>query len=248
MLGLLCLLTAGRGQVFSMDHLPADCRQCIVVTAKSWDATAGELRLFARAAEKEWRPQSNVVPVRLGRSGVAWGRGLLDSSGMSGPRKREGDNKAPAGVFQLGTAFGYAQHAPPTTWSYLPLTSSIVAVDDPESRHYNQLIDTKTISSRDWKTAENMILPDIRYKWGIVVNHNQPPVPGDGSCIFLHVWKDPQTSTTGCTAMPEQALLDLLKWLQPEAHPLLVQMPASLYEQLRNRWGLPELVTRPDPQ
>ena len=180
---------------------------------------------------------------------MAWGRGLMNEEQLDGPKKIEGDNRAPAGVFNLGTAFGYAERAPFKTWPYLPLTTDIVAVDDPQSRHYNQLIDTRKISDRDWKSAENMILPDIRYKWGLVVEHNHDPaVAGRGSCIFLHVWKDENTPTTGCTAMPEPALLHILGTLRPNAHPLLVQMPASVYEEKREAWRLPELVRMPSAQ
>jgi hypothetical protein len=47
-----------------------------------------------------------------------------------------------------------------------------------------------------------MLRQDGRYALGAVVAHNStPPVPGAGSCIFLHVWESPVTPTAGCTAM-----------------------------------------------
>jgi D-alanyl-D-alanine dipeptidase len=219
--------------------LPRNCEQCLIVTTASWDASAGQLRLVERTGQGAWKFEGVPVPVLIGKKGLAWGRGIFAQPGLPGPQKIEGDDKAPAGVFRLGSAFGYAREAPATKLPYLPLSQDIVAVDDPKSRHYNQLIDQSKINQRDWHSSEKMILGDDRYKWGIVVQHNVPPVPGAGSCIFLHVWKDPKTATTGCTAMPEAALLNLIHRLDPASHPLLIQLPAPLYDELGPGWNLP---------
>ena len=125
---------------------------------------------------------------------------------------------------------------------YLGLTKNTLAVDDPASPYYNQLVDQSKIKDRDWRSAEKMILADDRYKWGVVVQHNFPPKPGFGSCIFLHVWKTPTTLTTGCTAMSEQDLLDIIRWLDPAQRPLLVQMPRPVYQKLRVKYDLPTLA------
>jgi zinc D-Ala-D-Ala dipeptidase len=219
--------------------LPSECRQCLIVTTDSWTATRGELRMFERSNGAPWHLRESPVPVEVGKSGLAWGRGVLTFPGFDGPQKREGDNKAPAGVFRLASVFGYARHAPATRMPYLPLSDNIVGVDDPQSRYYNQLVDKSQIPHPDWRSGEKMILADDRYKWGIVVEHNVPPKPGAGSCIFLHVWKSPKTTTTGCTAMPETAALHLIKWLDPARHPLLIQLPSSIYRELRAPWHLP---------
>ena len=177
----------------------------------------------------------------LGRKGLAWGRGEIAAHSLPGPVKREGDDKAPAGVFRLGTAFGYAATPVPTRLRYVPLTNNVVAVDDPESSHYNQLVDKTKVGSADWRSAENMILNDQRYRWGIWVEHNDPPVPGAGSCIFLHIWKSSSTLTSGCTAMPESAMVRLLGWLDPAKEPRLIQLPRPIYNELKVQWKLPEL-------
>jgi hypothetical protein len=39
--------------------------------------------------------------------------------------------------------------------------------------------------------------------------------------------------------MPEEAMLNLIHRLDPARHPLLVQLPAPLYSDLRARWNLP---------
>ena len=236
---LLLLALSASSEAAPLSALPADCRQCLVVTTDSWNASRGQLSAFERDAGSAWLHRGSPVPVRVGDAGMAWGRGLLRDPALAGPHKREGDHRAPAGLFHLGSAFGYARTEPDTRLPYLPLSGRIVAVDDPHSRYYNQLIDQSKIRQPDWHSAEKMILADDRYKWGIVVQHNSPPTPGAGSCIFLHVWKNPETTTVGCTAMPEAALLDLMRWLDPARHPVLIQLPSHIYSELRVRWHLP---------
>jgi L,D-peptidoglycan transpeptidase YkuD (ErfK/YbiS/YcfS/YnhG family) len=219
--------------------LPASCSQCIVVLTDSWSTPRGTLSAFDRNRKSGWRKHSAPSSVVIGKAGLAWGRGVIDVGDLAGPVKIEGDNKAPAGVFRLGSVFGRAAHPGLTKMPYLALSTSIVAVNDSRSRHYNQLIDVTKVRHRDWGTAENMILKDHRYDLGVFVNHNLPPRPDAGSCIFLHVWKDSSTLTTGCTAMPQEELLELIRWLDPSRDPMLVQLPMSLYNELRAKWDLP---------
>jgi D-alanyl-D-alanine dipeptidase len=124
---------------------------------------------------------------------------------------------------------------------YLPLTKQIEGVDDPQSRYYNRLVDRSKVARVDWRSSEQMRRDELLYKWGAFVEHNTPPRPGAGSCIFLHVWKDSATATTGCTAMAEQDLVGLLRWLDPAGHPVLVQMPRANYPGFQAKWTLPNL-------
>jgi L,D-peptidoglycan transpeptidase YkuD (ErfK/YbiS/YcfS/YnhG family) len=211
-------------------RLPKDCSQLIVVTSASWSAASGTLQAFEKNPKDRWRAFFRTANVRLGRNGMAWGRGLASTSGLPGPRKHEGDDKAPAGIFHLGFAFGYSAQSPSTRMRYVPITTTTVCVDDPQSRDYNQMLDTSTIENPDWHSAERMKLRDARYKWGVFVMHNTPPKPGAGSCMFLHVWKDGATPTSGCTAMPEPIMLSLIKWLDPDRKPVLAQMPVSFLQ------------------
>src|SRR3954447_14405403 len=227
----MLLIISDSGRATTIDQLPSTSRQCLVVTTPSWSATEGRLIAFERDHSGSWRFAGTDAPVRVGRAGLAWGRGIVNFDSSAGPQKIEGDNKAPAGIFELGTAFGYAHRRPETKMAYLPLSQRIVAVDDEASRFYNQLVDEAKVAKKDWQSAEQMILPDIRYKWGVVVKHNVPPKPGAGSCIFLHVWKNPETATTGCTAMPEASMVQLLRWLDPAKRPLLVQFPLRSYNE-----------------
>ncbi len=164
---------------------------------------------------------------------------LPGTAAPPGPRKREGDNKAPAGLFKISFAFGYSAQSPETRMLYLPISATTVCVDDPRSRYYNRMLDASTIRQPDWRSAEKMKLRDDRYKWGVFVMHNTPPQPGAGSCIFLHVWKDAATATSGCTAMPEAMMLALIKWLDPARQPVLVQLPREFVRAFADSNGVP---------
>jgi D-alanyl-D-alanine dipeptidase len=166
-----------------------------------------------------------------------------------GPRKIEGDNKAPAGIFRLGPAFGYAAAAS-ARWiklPYVPLTAESEGVDDPHSRYYNQLVERSKVTDVDWRSSEQMRRADELYKWGVFVAHNPAATPGAGSCIFLHIWRNSSAATVGCTAMPEQRLVQLLRWLDSASHPVLIQMPRADYAMFQLKYAFPPISEEPTP-
>lgn len=217
-------------------------RQCLVVLTDNWDAKKGVLRAFERnRATGAWKDRGPEIPVVVGKKGLGQGLGLAVMEFKSAPRKKEGDNKAPAGIFRLSSAFGYAPRRS-ARWiklPYLPLSKTIEGVDDPKSRYYTQLVDRRKIAHPDWHSSEQMLRNDALYKWGAVVEHNARAIPGGGSCIFLHIWKDSSTATAGCTAMREQDLVTLLRWLDPKRRPVLIQMTRAEYARLRPKYDLP---------
>ena len=216
-------------------------RQLLVVTAPDWNAVSGEFRCFERPNRTAaWVPVFAVPNVALGRSGLAWGVGLHQAPTGDGPIKREGDGKAPAGVFPIVEAFGFARTADAkiTGFPYRELTATTEGIDDPASRHYNRIVDARSISSKDWKSSE-MMRDSQPYRWGAVVGHNWQQKPGGGSCIFLHVWEGAGVPTSGCTAMPEEQMLRVLRWLDRGKKPVLVQLPVEEYRRVRESWRLP---------
>ena len=91
----------------------------------------------------------------------------------------------------------------------------------------------------DWTSAEHM-RTIAQYRLGVIVGYNAaPPRRGLGSCIFLHIWAGPSSTTTGCTAMDAGALAETMAWLDPARRPTLVQLPSAAYGRLRGAWGLP---------
>jgi D-alanyl-D-alanine dipeptidase len=160
----------------------------------------------------------------------------------AGPNKREGDGRAPAGVFRLTDAFGYSPaDSIDTGLPYVRSTPDLECVDDVESGYYNRVVDRRRVSP-DWDSHEEMRRADVLYRRGVVVGHNAAPAaPGGGSCIFLHVWRGPGSTTSGCTAMAEPALATAMAWLDEASDPVLVQLPAREFSRRRATWELPSL-------
>jgi L,D-peptidoglycan transpeptidase YkuD (ErfK/YbiS/YcfS/YnhG family) len=217
--------------------LPANTSQVLLVTSADWDVSEAVLQRMEKQADG-WQRVGDTIPVRVGRNGLGWGLGL-HVDGTTGVQKKEGDGKAPAGVFTLGNAFGYAVQAPAgLQMPYRTATERDYFVDAVDSADYNQW---RTIPQEQanepkqhWSSFERMRRDDHQYEYGMEVAHNtQPVTPGRGSAIFLHVWLDSQTPTSGCTGMDRENLLTVLTWLKPNAQPLLVQVPAGELAELR---------------
>jgi hypothetical protein len=213
-------------------RLPSEHRQLLLVHAPLWESSGGILSRWTRApGEQQWKPQGDPLPVRLGSAGLGWGRGLFQGGppgSLSGPTKQEGDGRSPAGAFALGTAFsqGRPREWQGTRWPWRAVSPLDRFVDDPASPHYNTWQRAPRTGKVAWASAERL----SQYELGVVVHHNTEPVqPGAGSAIFLHVWQSPDTPTIGCTAMARESLLDLVSWLDPEANPVLVQVPGTVF-------------------
>ena len=220
--------------------------QSSAITHRHWrdPASVAKLTSFERSTvEDAWKPVGVAIPVSLGRSGLAWGRGLHPLPADARPAKGEGDGCAPAGVFALTALFGEAGEGSALAQSarlpYLCATHDLKCVDDPASRHYNRIVDQRTVTP-DWASAEDMRRADTRYAIGAVIAHNAaPPLPGAGSCIFLHVWGGPGVPTAGCTAAALADVQAVCAWLDGALAPCLVQLPATEYAWRRDEWQLP---------
>lgn len=223
----------------------AASRQLLRVVADDWTSTTAQLRRFARAApDAEWTPVGDAIDVSLGQSGLAWGIGLHRAVGADAPQKREGDRRAPAGIFAITALFGAADHplARSAKLPYFAATDDLKAIDDPASRYYNRIVDRSTVAKIDWQSHEDMRRDDGCYAVGAVVAHNSPnPVAGAGSCVFIHVWKNPGVPTAGCTAGALADIAEVCAWLDGAASPLLVQLPHAEYARYQAAWALPAL-------
>lgn len=176
---------------------------------------------------------------------MAWGCGLHSPQLATGPIKREGDGCAPAGVFNLPALFGKGDAASEFVMSlklpYLSATTDLKCIDDPESLHYNRIIEAQGVSERDWSSHEEMLRQDDCYSAGVVVGHNVGCTPSAGSCIFMHVWRAVGASTEGCTAMPFVHMEEICRWLEAGCYPVLVQLPEVEFVRLHEEWRLPKV-------
>lgn len=229
-----------------VDHGPwpnPATRQLVVVLTPNWDAPQGRLARFERDAGGAWRPVGSSFPVMVGRSGSAWGLGV-HATQSDGPQKAEGDGRAPAGVFAIGAAFGYADSAS-TRLAYLPMQREHWCIDVPGSPDYNRIVDTREVGAKAIEGSTEPMRRDLhkdgdqRYRLGFVIEHNAMGVDRAGSCIFAHLSKGPDVPTAGCTAMADADMAALLGWLDPAATPRFVLLPVQAYARLQATWDLP---------
>lgn len=247
--GLLPLLLAACQPAIddSEETLPTawhEARQMVLVTSDGWDATAGTMQRYERDAEEaQWQEVGASIPVMLGRNGTVWGLGLHPAQ-ADGPQKQEGDGRAPAGVFSIGIAFGYGEMAE-TGLAYAPMDIDDWCIDVNESPLYNRIVSTRDVGEAAIEGSTEPMRRDlhadgdVRYKLGFVIDHNPQAIPGGGSCIFAHLWRQPGETTAGCTAMEEPAMLELLAWLDPGRKPVFVVLPDDQQQRLAASWNLP---------
>lgn len=238
--------------------IPTASRQLMLVLSDNWQAVQAKIHLFERSdATSKWHSSQPVIQAVLGKKGMGWGRGLHRHEDTNGDYRVEFDKRSPAGIFTLGTAFGLATPTQAKSWlgalkmPYLELTEPIRCVGDHDSSHYNELVDI-TRTKSDWRDEpnENMreiaLADEMAYQWGVFINHNinsaqQKKDSVSGSCIFLHIWKEPTLGTAGCTAMTREDMVRIIRWLDQSKTPILVQLPRSEYERLKELWQLPQI-------
>ena len=133
--------------------------------------------------------------------------------------KREGDGKTPSGIYPLKMAFGYN----PTMKTRMPYRQALandIWIDDQNAEDYNLWVKKSETRATSY---EMMKRDDDLYKYGIVIEYNTDPViKGNGSAIFLHVWKGEGIPTAGCVAISEENIIKILGWLDPAASPLII--------------------------
>lgn len=147
-------------------------------------------------------PDGRVVKCAIGRGGIH-------------REKQEGDGVTPIGEWPLRYGYYRADRLDGTPKTALPMT--VIRPDDgwcdaPDDPNYNKPVKKPYDASH-----EDMWREDMLYDIVIVLGHNDnPPVPGAGSAIFLHVARPDYSPTEGCVALPKEILLDLLKSCGPD--------------------------------
>jgi D-alanyl-D-alanine dipeptidase len=231
------LSTAAQQQLQAATHI-------VTVSTASWNATTGKLSVFARDAAG-WKRLHGPIDVNVGKKGLGWGRGItLPPDGASAPVKKEGDGKAPAGVFRLGQVMGYDATPPGgLKLPYRQITGQAHCVDDVGHKDYNRIVELAAAETGTWKSSEVMRRKDEQYRLIALVDHNalledSTPQKGSGSCIFLHVRRAAGSPTVGCTSMAREELTTVLSVL-PAQGALLLQLPAKELAEAGKAWGLP---------
>ncbi|MDD5201468.1 MAG: hypothetical protein PHC88_16880 [Terrimicrobiaceae bacterium] len=236
---LLCLAAVVPARAAGV---PPDCRQLIVGIAGTWDSNVGHIRCFERDG-KNWMPVSAPQRVLFGANGLAWGVGVAGQN-EPGLHKAESDKRAPAGIFALGRIYTYETALPAgADYPFYTVTSADAWIEDPALPHYNEHVRIDPANPPPWFRKQQMKQDDFAHHWKIEIRHNaDPPRPGAGSAIFFHIQRGPNKHSSGCTTMPEPALLSIIRWLRADAHPHYALLPAAEYRAKWKAWGLPPPV------
>lgn len=189
-------------------------QQLMVVLSEELNATSALMQRYEKY--ERWVKIGDKIPVVLGRSGLGYVSGKE-------PLKNEGDGRSPAGVFPLSSTFGYDKH-PISEMPYYHADEKLICIDDANDTRYNRIL---PLEGEQPKSFEWMRRSDGVYRYGAVIGYNMAGERGRGSCIFVHLNHSDRRPTSGCTAMDEAPLLELLKWLEPQKQPQILQIPKS---------------------
>jgi len=196
--------------------------QLILIVSNDFNTSQALLQRY-EMHDGNFEPRGQKISVNIGRNGLGWGRGIKGFTPKAEePFKHEGDGKAPAGIFKITKAFGYAPDIE-TKMPYIQADKALICVDDVTSEDYNTILEKN--SSNTPKSFEWMRREDKLYKIGLIIAHNTQRIKGAGSCIFFHIQKSETSPTAGCSAMKEKDLSKIIQWLDPEKEPIVVQIP-----------------------
>lgn len=223
-------------------RLAAATTQVVVGLADGWSSTSVTLQRYERRPGGRWQAVGAPWAGRLGGAGLVWGRGL-NPTPRGVPLKIEGDKKAPAGVFALGTACGYDREIiRHPEQPYFQITARDLWVEDADSPHYNRHVRLGNAPRTAWEKKAQMRQGDYAHSLKLFIRHNAPPrvVPGGGSSIFFHIWRaGGSKASIGCTTMSEPKLRELIAWINPRRVPVYVLLPRAEYERHRAAWDMP---------
>lgn len=171
---------------------------------------------------------SNAVINTYEKNNNGWGNihknipGYIGLKGFTA-NKTEGDMKTPSGAYKIGTCFGKSSNIS-TGLDFYKYDSKDVWVDDPASAYYNT--HQREPAGGRWKSAENF----SRMKNGIydvffTLSYNAENIKNKGSAIFFHI-ADPGMQikyTAGCVSTDRSSLLSIVKWLDKDKSPMILQ-------------------------
>ena len=153
--------------------------------------------IFTAMSDGSFRLDGRITRCALGKGGV-----------IAAADKREGDGKSPLGTWGIRRVlFRPDKGGPPQT----RLPTKALERDDgwcdaPGDPAYNRAVKLPHPAS-----AEQMWREDDVYDLVCILAHNDdPPVPGLGSAIFMHLARPGYEPTEGCVALSREDMLELL--------------------------------------
>jgi len=179
--------------------------QVITVVAPSPGSTTAQLSAW-QAGPGGWSRVAGPVPAHLGAAGIG--------------TASEYTSRTPAGTFTLTEGFGL-QPNPGTALPYRQVDQADWWVSDVNSASYNSYLRCSPGTCPFNEAAgENLGRAGWVYDHALVIDYNRWPArAGAGSAFFLHVTNG--AATAGCVAIDDGTLTAIMRWLSPQARPLI---------------------------
>lgn len=175
-----------------------DTSQMIVVSVPEASAVKGTLTAFEKDQNGQWKPVIGPVPAYVGDKGIG--------------KPEDNVHRAPEGTFALGKAFGRESN-PGTKMPYTKVDNQDWWDGNMNSPTYNRMVRQPNSPGEG---SENLYDMGPAYDYAVQVDHNPTNTPGNASAIFLHIGSEP---TWGCVAIPREAMVQVLRWLDPAKNP-----------------------------
>lgn len=159
--------------------------------------------LFRAHADGRFELNGQVLRCAIGKAGA-----------VTATEKREGDNLSPLGAWTMREVWYRPDVYPRGPRTALPLRATRPEdgwCDAPDDPNYNRPVTLPYPAS-----AERMWRDDPVYDLVVILGHNDdPPVPGLGSAIFMHLAREGYPGTEGCVALARNDLEAVLAAAQP---------------------------------
>ena len=243
MKALLCYIALIASTFAAPFQLSVKTTQAVVGITDGWNNSHVSLGLYQKINGR-WIVQGEFWKGRLGSKGCAWGLGVSPIMGKT--LKKEGDGRAPAGIFPIGSAYGYAKAIKKQrTLKYFQVTHRDLWVEDVQSDLYNRHIKLTHDPSSTWEKKQQMRQNDYAHALKLYIAHNhatehQAAKKGYGSAIFFHIWRsNGAKATSGCTTMESAKLSVRISKIDLKKNPVYILLPRTEYLKYRAPWKLP---------
>lgn len=166
--------------------------------------TSATVYTYDRNADGVWVRRFDPISGFVGEGGAAAAVGPYD-------------NTTPIGTYDIEYAMG-TNGDPGTTLTYYQIFYGMRWVTDPASVNYNRMVDGDA-TFIDFNDCQWLHEYTRSYPYAIVFDYNRDPVDHSAGCAkFLHVGYAP---TYGGVGISEDALREILLWLNPYAAPTI---------------------------
>jgi L,D-peptidoglycan transpeptidase YkuD (ErfK/YbiS/YcfS/YnhG family) len=190
-------------------------QQVIVVDAPSASSTTATLFTFENDGSG-WYQAFAPMPAVDGVNG--W---------IPGPERHEGDGATPEGMYAIGSTMYGTDPSPGTQFPYHQLVCGDWWDEDPASAAYNTFQHVACGSTPSFASGSEALWTEGNaYPSMAVIDFNTPPTGPLGSGIFLHA--NVGAPTQGCVSLPYSDLIEVLRWLNPARHPVVVMGADSI--------------------